>query len=60
MRDLFQVVFDLKKKEIERAKQQLEMQQKFLATRAAETAPPSRVKIIRYSNLLENHLYQYA
>jgi disabled family protein 2 len=40
MRDLFQVVFDLKKKEIERAKQQLEVQQKFLATRAAEGAPP--------------------
>ena len=35
MRDLFQVVFDMKKKEIERAKQQLEMQQKYLATRAA-------------------------
>lgn len=30
MRDLFQVVFDLKKKEIERAKQQLELQQKYL------------------------------
>ncbi|XP_021965399.1 uncharacterized protein LOC110860631 isoform X3 [Folsomia candida] len=42
MRDLFQVVFDFKKKEIEKAKQQLEMQQKFLATRAQETAPPSK------------------
>ncbi|CAG7734249.1 unnamed protein product, partial [Allacma fusca] len=50
MRDLFQVVFDLKKKEIERAKQQLEMQQKFLATRAAETAP----KVILYLYLQQS------
>jgi len=49
MRDLFQVVFDLKKKEIERAKQQLEMQQKFLATRAAETA--TRVNILASCSL---------
>lgn len=37
MRDLFQVVFDFKKKEIEKAKQQLEMQQK--------------VKMVLYNNI---------
>ena len=52
MRDLFQVVFDLKKKEIERAKQQLEMQQKFLATRAAETAP----RVRQFYNFITEHI----
>lgn len=49
MRDLFQVVFELKKKEIELAKQHIEQQQqKFSVGKSLENLTYSKVSCSRY------------